>query len=481
MALIPFDPPPGSFEGDTVFATKGRWRTASNVRFWNGKPQTIGGWTKMFATALTGTPRLIFALNRSGTVNFAYGTGSKLYVGAGAVQPTDRSPVGLPSGITSWSMGPWGSTLLASPTGGTLYQQSGTSTATEVTQAPDRITCMLVTPERQVLALGCNEEISTIFNGLCIRGCDLEDFTNWTTSATNNAFEHVLDGVGQIVAARLIGSYVAVWTETSLYLGQYIGDPSQTYRFDKVDDRSGITGPDAVAIVGGRAFWIAPDQRILTWVPGELPTAIECPITSIFTYDLASRDRPVVAVNSRFGEIWIFIPNAQGGASENARYVAFSIKDGHWFQGVFGRTAVLDSGILANVLGATYNSTIIAAASTGYVYIHEYGITADGGLIGWSITSGGFYLDEGQQRMMIRSIRPDFFEHSGSVALRLTTRKLASDQDAGDWIFTIPASAEKKDFRRSAMIFTIGFSEGDTSVSMRLGRVEFDAIPIGLR
>src|SRR5713226_5274350 len=83
---------------------------------------------------------------------------------------------------------------------------------------------MLVTNTRQVMALGCNEEISGVFNPRCIRFSDIENPTVWTSSVTNNAGEFILQGSGQIVGAQLIGNYVFVWTDNELYLGTY--DPT---------------------------------------------------------------------------------------------------------------------------------------------------------------------------------------------------------------------------------------------------------------
>jgi hypothetical protein len=65
---------------------------------------------------------------------------------------------------------------------------------------------MLVTPQRQVLAFGCNEKLSGNFDALFVRGSDLEDYADWTTTSTNNAFEHI-DGPGSIVTARMVGNY----------------------------------------------------------------------------------------------------------------------------------------------------------------------------------------------------------------------------------------------------------------------------------
>ena len=74
------------------------------------------------------------------------------------------------------------------------------------------------------MAFGCNEEASGVFNPRCIRFSDIEDPTDWTSTATNNADEFILQGSGIIVGAQLVGDYIFVWTNNEMYLGTY--DPS---------------------------------------------------------------------------------------------------------------------------------------------------------------------------------------------------------------------------------------------------------------
>ena len=40
---IALDVPPGLVSDDTTFSSTGRYEDAANMRFWRGRPQTIGG------------------------------------------------------------------------------------------------------------------------------------------------------------------------------------------------------------------------------------------------------------------------------------------------------------------------------------------------------------------------------------------------------------------------------------------------------
>ena len=71
--------PPGLNGDDTTFAASGRWADGSNVRFREGKFETIGGWELLTTTALTGVCRTVFGwTNTDAELNIAFGTNTKL-------------------------------------------------------------------------------------------------------------------------------------------------------------------------------------------------------------------------------------------------------------------------------------------------------------------------------------------------------------------------------------------------------------------
>lgn len=518
---FPFSPPSGLNSDDTTFVAEGRWVRGNNVRFYGGRPQTVGGWASQFLLPSNtyGIVRSILPFARSGGIVVAYGTiddsgsGSRLLVGGGVgnglglAAPADRTPTGVSGSTLSWSLDSWGDVLLACPLGGTLYEQSGVAAATEVATAPDRIDGgILVTNERQVLALGCNEESSGTFNPMCIRGCDLEDYGDWTTSPDSNAFEHILPGSGKIVGGRRAGGSIAVWTEAALYLGQFVGNPDQTYRFDLVDGNCGLIGPDAVTTLGQRFYWLGTDLRIRTWVPGELPQIIPCPIGREFAVNVAlnfgsSRESRFVAHSvSKFEEVWFHYRDNRGGQPSGAfnnRYIAFCAGESRaaqrpvWFTGLAGRTAAVDSGIVVSLTYATEASTIISAVP-GAVYLEETGTAGTANSPHFSsIESGDQYIDNGQRRMMVRGVRPDFenitAEDGEGVAMTLYVRDHPISSSTGKGPFLLTSGMAKKDFRASGKIISVKFEMTDAAFQalpsgcFRLGKPVFDIIPLGER
>ena len=501
---VPFDPPPGLISNDTIYAIPGAWADGANMRFSEGRPQTIGGWDKIFASVLTGVCRGVLNwTNLLGAPNIAFGTHTKLYVYVGGVL-SDITPATLAAGVVdnggsnrpwgsgtwgsgtwgtplhqtrlrTWSLAPFGQTLLACPRFGTLYQWSndpGTD-AVEITQAPDTITVMRVAPQqRQAVAFGCSEELSGNFNPLCVRWCDFEDLTDWTTSSSNNAGEQILGGGGQIVAAELVGDVFGIWTDRNLHQMTYVGNPGQTFQFDVIDDNCGIIGPNAVTTLGGVAYWVGRDKQIRAWSYGSRPAIIPCPVWKDFADHVVDpqADKIIAVSNSKFGEVWFFYPDSRDG-SENSRSIFFSIGPNGpiWSKGDFARSAASDAGVL------TYPQAVTPA---GVVYYHESGSDADGSSLAWSIRSASQYLSEAEQVLQVQRLIPDFKGQESTVTMNLHMRERAQSAPVPKGPYSVTTAATKVDFRASGAIAEIAFA-GTNYV--RFGKPTFDAIGVGRR
>lgn len=486
--LRPFLPPPGINSDDTTFSQEGRWADGNNVRFRLGKPETVGGLVSKFDLGSGGAVDL-FAFIRSGTPTIAYGLSADVLIGTALTSATNRLSVGAVN--SGFSFAAWGNTLLAACYGEKLYDQSGTSSAAEVTEAPDRIDAgILVTPERQVLAFATNE-VGGTWNGLCIRGSDLEDYSSagsWTPAASNNAFEHILDGPGVIVAKAQIGPYVAVWTTGALYLGQFIGDPAQTYRFDKVAEVPAPMAKRAVTQLNGVVYWMGVDLNLRAWAPGGQPTVIPCPImhdARPSMADVATNQKfAYLIANTAFNEVWFCYNDTRDvGFTTATRYLAYAVDESTlassavWFRGHLERSSMLDSE-LVRAIDTTTGLSVLGAASDGEVYLHENKTTS---ISGAYIQSADFYLDESQRRMMIRSIVTDFEAMAGNVALTLYVRDRPLSSATTKGPYTLAEGAPKKDFRASGKIVSAKFAASSTATLMRLGKPLFDVVPLGER
>lgn len=504
---MPLEIAPGIASDDTTFAAA-RWADGDNVRPWQGKMETIGGFVDALSGAtLTGVCRNILGLGKtSGGGIMAFGTHSALMVFQGGAL-YDITPAGLAAGsissggaaggygrgtyssgtwssstgtyyVRTWSLSTYGAFLIACPRGGTIYEWQGDTgaDAAAITNAPAAVTFAMAVPTRQVMAFGCNEEVSADFNPLCIRWTDTEDNTDWTTTASNLAGEYILDAsAGRIVAAKQIGPYVAVFTDCRLYLGEYTSNPEQPWRFDLIDDNCGLAGPNAVDVVGGTAFWLAPDYQFRTWTIGGRVELVVPPIGKEFrdNIDRTQVDKVAASALSQFGEVWWHYPDSRDtseDASENSRYLAVSLQDGSWFRGTLARTATVNAGVLQYPVKATY---------AGMVYYHEYGTDADGGALSWSLTTSDIYIGTAESWAMCRSIWPDFEAQEGDVSLAVSLKPYPQATARTKGPYTLAVDANKKDFQFQGRTAAFTFSGSAAGTFMRIGKPVLDVVLTG--
>jgi len=500
------DLPPGLIGDDTSHAEGNRWRSGSNVRFWRKRPEVVGGWESLIADLLGGVCRSILPWSGSDSqVNIAFGTHATLEVWIAGVL-SDITPTGLAAGQIdgtggagygtgaygignygelstteffprTWSLGAWGKQLVASPRGGTIYlwANNTASPAAALSNAPANVTYMLVAPQDQVFALGCNEEVSGTFNPLCIRHSSIRNNNQWNTATSTTAREYILPGGGRIIAGRVVGNYLLVWTDQALFLGTYIGDLAQPWRFDQVDRNCGLIGPGAVAVLGQTAYWLSTDKQFRAYVLGGAPTIIPCPLReNVDTYLAASQsDKIVASTCAQYGEIRWDYPDSRDGF-ENSRYLSLcTVADtaGAWSQGLMPRTAYVDAGPSLYPCATTYE---------GNIFWQELGRSADGAALSWFLKSGDLSISD-DQTMMIRGVWPDFKDQAGAINLTLYSR-LKPQGDEVEWgPYSCAIGADRVDFRTSGRFYNVLF-EGDSSPSGgRFGAPVFDIQPTGAR
>ncbi len=505
MARAFLDIPPGIVTDETSTTVGGKaWRDGDRVRFWRGRAQTVGGWERFIADLLTGVCRTVFPWTDTiGALDVAFGTHSHLLVARGGAL-YDITPAGLAVGAEhgtgtagygtgaygvgeysepstddyfprTWALDAYGESLMANPRGGTIYWwQNDTGTpAAALTNAPANVSFMLVNEQRQVMAFGCNEEVSGDFNPLAIRFTDPEDPTDWTTSPDNNAGEVILKGGGRLVAAEMIGPYVFVWTDNALYLGTFVGDPSQTWRFDLVGSKCGLIGPNASVVVGQTAYWPSPSGQFFFCGLGSAPQVLPCTVRADFFDNLAASqaDKIVASSCAQWGEVRFDYPDGRDGF-ENSRYIAVSLQDQAWTKGTMARSAYVDAGPAVSPIGVTPD---------GDVYWQERGRSADGGVLEWFIESADQYIDENRTHMRIDDVEPDFEDQVGPITFTAITRDHPQDDDV-EWDPVVLAAGQGwEDFRAEGRFVRTRWEGSAVPSYARFGRPSFAVTRTGQR
>jgi hypothetical protein len=505
---IPLELAPGLHGDDTTFSGQGRWAEGSNVRFRLGRAETIGGWERLTSEALTGVCRAVFPwTDNAGVLNIAFGSHTDLRLWRGGelfdLTPTTSFAPGAVDGAGSagygtgaygvggyglpsetdyfpltWSFGAWGQHLLASPRNQTIFAWTNDTAqkAQPLVNAPTRVTHMLVAPLNggyQVFALGCNEEVSGTFNPLCIRHSSIRNNTQWSTSASGStAREYVLTGGGRIVAGRMCGPCMLVWTGDALFLGTYVGALNQPWRFERVGRHCGLIGPNAAVVVGQTAFWASPDRQFYSYTLGGQAEPISCPIRRDFAEELAASqgDKVVASSNAEFSEVRFDYPDRRDGF-ENSRYLAVAVSGpdaGAWHRGEMARTAFVDAGPSAYPVGVT---------AGGDVFLHEKGRSADGGPFGWFIETADYALDP-EATMLLRGVWPDFKDQAGPIQLTITAR--FHPQGAGQATsVSLPAGESRADLLLSGRLLRVRFAGNSAPTGCRIGAPVFDLVRAG--
>lgn len=402
-----------------------------------------------------------------GTGGAGFGTGTYSTGGYSEPSTTDYFP-------RTWAMAAWGQQLVASPRGGTVHVwESDTAVrAKPLDNAPARVTHMLVAPQDQIFALGCNEEVSGVFNPLCIRHSAVRKNTEWSTGGNTTAREYVLPGGGRIVAGRVIGPYLLIWTSHGLFLGTFVGSLQQVWRFDRIADKCGLIGPNAAVVVNQAAYWLGVDGQFYRYGLGGGVEPISCAIRDDLFNNLtpAQADKIVASSNSRFSEVRWDYPDVRDGV-ENSRYVALSTIGQGWFRGKMARSAFADAGPSQDPIGVT---------PKGNVYWHERGNTADGQAFEWSIETADQYIGE-EQTALLLGLWPDMKNQIGPVNVTAISRLKPQGDENIKGPFAMAVGEDKVDFRCSGRLFRLRFTGGSVPTFARIGQIAVNLAAAGKR
>lgn len=494
---IPLILPPGVVADDSDFSTGG-WRGCSNIRFWRGKPELIGGWEKLSLELLTGVCRTVFSFSDGDNLlNFAFGRHNGLTIWQAGDQ-ADITPVafvagqidgtgGAGYGTGAYGVGDYGEPstadyfpmtwsfgarsfgeLYANPRGQGIFVWNNVpaTKAVPLTNAPAVCNSILATFTDQIMALGCTD-VGGSFNPSCIRISDTELPTVWAPLPTNKAEQHYIKGNGRLVAGREVGRYVFIWTDSELHLGTYTTE----WSFERVGAGCGLAGPNAAVVVGQTAYWVSPDLQFWACPLGGSPAILDCPVRDDFADNaaLGQNDKIVASSVSERGEvIWDYADGRDG--YENSRLIRLSTVDGAWAQSQLGRTARVDSNPAPSPVGVDF---------AGQIFWHERGASADGAPLVASLRSGGQYMDPAETLMLLRGLWPDFRGQQGAINLTIYARMFPQDEPQVYGPFVCAPGQQKVDFLVSGRVFDFEFSSNSSPAAWRMGKPVFDAEPQG--
>lgn len=303
---------------------------------------------------------------------------------------------------TDWTLDNFGQDLIACPAGGPIYYWQPNSSILNAqilsSQAPLVNSGIFVAmPERQVIAYGSSFTLSP--DPLLIRWSDVQDFTTWNATVTNQAGSYRIPTGSKIVAGFQGPQQGLIWTDIDLWAMQYVGFPN-VYGFNKIGSNCGAISRHCIGQVNNSIYWMS--QRNFFVMTGNGPEPMPCPIFDVVFQNINPNYyyKVCCGVNSQFNEVTWYYPSQN--STENDSYVKYNFLIGQWDFGTLSRTAWIDQSGLGSP---------IAAGSDTYIYQHEIGNDA---AVGTTITpmlssfqTGYFQLTEGENIVFVDQIWPD--------------------------------------------------------------------------
>ena len=406
--------------------------------------------------------------------------------GVGSAQPFVP---GTPNTATDWTLDNFGQNLIACPAGGAIYywQPNGQLQNAQIIGGNGPLVnsgIFVAMPERQVIAYGSSFNLAP--DPLLIRWSDIEDYTVWNATPTNQAGSYRIPTGSKIVAGIQGPQQGLIWTDLDLWAMQYIGAPL-VYGFNKIGSNCGAVSRHCVGQMNGGIYWMSQKQFFMSMGSG--PQAIPCPIWDVIFQNINTSylNKVCCGVNSQFNEVTWYYPSAS--STENDSYVKYNVALAQWDYGTLGRTAWIDQSVLGSPIGA---------GSDNWLYQHEVGNDAvyNGQTTGMqsSFSTGYFSLNEADNLVFVDQIWPDmkWGTYSGNtnatVYLTINYTNYATDAATSpstsyysgspsgqvtSVTFPMTQSTEYISCRIRARFMSFSLSSTDTGTFWRLGGIRY--------
>ena len=391
--------------------------------------------------------------------------------GVGTTQP---SVPGTAITATDWTLDNFGQDLIACPAGGAIYywDPSGQLQNAQIVGGNGPLVnsgIFVAMPERQVIAYGSSFTLSP--DPMLVRWSDIEDFTQWVATPTNQAGSYRIPTGSKIVAGIQGPQQGLLWTDLDLWAMQYIGPPF-VYGFNKIGSNCGAVSRHCIGQMNGGIYWMSQKQFFNSMGSG--PQIIPCPIWDVIFQNINTSylNKVCCGVNSQFNEVTWYYPSAS--STENDSYVKYNTVLQQWDYGTLGRTAWIDQSVLGSPIGA---------GSDNYLYQHEVGNDAANGTQTTAMLSsfqtGYFQLNEADNLIFIDQIWPDmkWGTYSGNpnatVQITFYVTNYPGDTPVAYGPYTMTQATEYISVRIRARLLSFNISSSDVGTFWRLGAIRY--------
>jgi hypothetical protein len=342
----------------------------------------------------------------------------------------------------------------------------------QIDTAPSRIGCMWVDPVARIVNIGDTIEADGDYNPLAVRNSAQENFRVWVPDVSNIADEVILARGSRVVQAKITRQQTLIFTDAALFSQQFSGQAAATYIYRLMGVGCGLIGRNAVAEVDGAAFWLSGNGQFYLF-NGQQPQIINCRLRRDVIGNIATgyEDRIAAGVNGAFTEVWFMYPDQRDvGSPDCTRVAAFNYLENHWVTHQLSRTSFLQAGAWPFP---------IASDTSGALYYHEKGRTADGSDMASFLESAAFDIEDGGNIMALTRLVPDFEGQTQSVDFTVNMRHWPNAELMTIGPLTATTSTHYLNFRRTARQAKIRMDSTGSPLFWRLGALRFDVMRTG--
>ena len=489
---IPVALPPGFAANGTKSEAAGRWYDGNLVRFFNGRPQPIGGLVPTGVTNPGGYASKALAVTTEGSAVVVGGSTKVMALILG--ETVDITPAGFVTGrsnsilsdnvtttgdvplynvlneATVWHLAAFGNEVLGiNNYDGNLYKWTGdVNTVMQIASgAAPQATGVVVTPERFVVLFGFSADPNKI------QWPSQEGYTDWTPSPNNTAGDLHVDSTGHLVTARRGNGETLLWTTDDLQRLNYVGEPF-IYGLSQVGTNCGLLGPNAVAMIGGTAFWMGRGNDFFMYDGGVRPLPCEVSKRVFGDFNEIQRIKVWTMTREEFHEVWWFYPSASSVDCD--RYVVYNYVEGHWVTGQLTAACGVDAGVVSHAMVFQTPQDFVCEFDRTGVTDRPVNIGTGNYIYAW-VESGPLTLGSGNQTLRIQRIIPDE-GMSENVTLTLETSMFPDGP-----VTTVGplALAAQTDVRTTAKLVSLKYADVATPVDWQVGTVNFGVMIGGTR
>lgn len=377
----------------------------------------------------------------------------------------------LPDG---WTLSAYGSQMLACPVGGTIYvyDPAAGGRAYPLLNAPTDIQAMFVTPERFVVALG------TASSTLQMAWSDQNDYTQWTTTATNtaNTGRNLIGGSYFVGGIAVTTGLSLVWTDRCLFEMSYTGG-QEIYNTPLLGDNCGLNSPWAMTVEGGIAYWMS-DQDWWS-ANGATPSVMLSDDVRAYVFQATGQQpglnrqqlgKCATVLNRAKRQVRFYYPSAS--ATENDVGMIYHYDSQCWSPLGFGRSCGTDANLLPTPVSADLN---------GFLYYDETGTDANGVPLPWMIEMADMDISNGDRNVDVFGLIPNFQYLAGSCSFSALAAYYPDDAYQMDGPWPMTATTQRQDLRLDGKLYAHTFAGNGLGATVRLGVSRLDIQPSGAR